>query len=78
MAEQQQRGEELRAQLGRKEEELQAALARCAVGMGDSGDLARCAVHGPQGTARQREGHRGETPPARTRPSPAEPQCPLL
>lgn len=29
MAEQQQRAEELRAQLGRKEEELQAALARC-------------------------------------------------
>jgi GGDEF domain-containing protein len=32
MAEQQQRAEELRAQLGRKEEELQAALARCGVG----------------------------------------------
>lgn len=29
MAEQQQRAEELRAQLGRKEVELQAALARC-------------------------------------------------
>lgn len=29
MVEQQQRVEELRAQLGRKEEELQAALARC-------------------------------------------------
>ena len=32
MAEQQQRAEELRAQLGRKEEELQAALARCGDG----------------------------------------------
>lgn len=38
MAEQQQRGEELRAQLGRKEEELQAALARCwAEGGGEGG-----------------------------------------
>lgn len=32
MVEQQQRAEELRAQLGRKEEELQVALARCGVG----------------------------------------------
>lgn len=34
MVEQQQRTEELRAQLGRKEEELQAALARCGLGGG--------------------------------------------
>ena len=43
MVEQQQRVEELRAQLGRKEEELQAAVARCGVrGRG----LAQCkALH---------------------------------
>lgn len=34
MVEQQQRVEELRAQLGRKEEELQAAMARCRGGLG--------------------------------------------
>lgn len=37
MVEQQQRVEELRAQLGRKEEELQAAVARYGVGVGVGG-----------------------------------------
>lgn len=45
---------------------------------GDGGLRGPCAVHRPQGTACQQEGRREESPPARTRPSPAEPQCPLL
>lgn len=48
MVEQQQRVEELRAQLGRKEEELQAALARC---RGEAGGVLGLAGHQAQSTA---------------------------